>query len=185
MHKPALYVAATILLASAATAQDVDPRIAKSRAAAQSFQGALQGELQAAMKAGGPVNAIGVCNTRAAAIATDTSSKEGLKIGRTSLKVRNPANAPDAWELETLQLFEQRKAAGESPANLERTATVGSEFRYMKAIAIPEGAPCLACHGEAIDAAVATRLRELYPSDKATGYKQGELRGAFTIRQAP
>ena len=70
----------------------------------------------------------------------------------------------------------------ESVANLERAATVGNEYRYMKAIAIPEGAPCLACHGEAIDAAVATRLRELYPSDKATGYKQGELRGAFTIR---
>ena len=57
------------------------------------------------------------------------------------------------------------------------------QFRYMKAIAIPPDAPCLLCHGSAIDPAVSARLKELYPKDQATGYKQGDLRGAITITQ--
>jgi hypothetical protein len=32
---------------------------------------------------------------------------------------------------------------------------------------------------------VTARLKELYPQDAATGFKVGDLRGAFTIRQAP
>jgi len=43
--------------------------------------------------------------------------------------------------------------------------------------------PCLKCHGEQLDPAVQARIKELYPDDKATGYKTGDLRGAVTIRQ--
>ena len=86
-----------------------------------------------------------------------------------------------------LKDFAKRKAAGEDPAKLERFEVVKhdgkSEFRYMRAIAIPEGAPCLACHGEKIDPAVAAKLKKLYPQDQATGFKTSDLRGAFTIRQ--
>jgi len=59
------------------------------------------------------------------------------------------------------------------------------EFRFMKAIGMPplEQMPCLKCHGENIDPKVAAKLDELYPNDKARGYKVGDIRGAFTIRQ--
>ena len=105
----------------------------------------------------------------------------------TSLKPRNPDNAPDAWETKVLQDFEQRKAAGEDPAKLEYSEKIVSngkeELRYMKAIVIAADAPCLTCHGDKIDPAVGAKLKTLYPQDQATGYKQGDIRGAFTITQ--
>ena len=42
-----------------------------------------------------------------------------------------------------------------------------------------------ACHGGTLDPEVTAKLKELYPQDAATGFKVGDLRGAFTIRQGP
>jgi hypothetical protein len=175
------------LLSANAHADDMQDRSAASRAAVKEFAGTLQGELQAAMKAGGPVNALGVCREKAPAIAADISKAKGWRVIRTSLKTRNAKNAPDAWETKVLQDFEKRKAAGEDPAKLEYSEMVMGggkhEFRYMKAIVIAEGAPCLACHGDRIAPDVAAKLKTLYPDDKATGYKTGDVRGAFSISQ--
>ena len=52
-------------------------------------------------------------------------------------------------------------------------------FRYMKAI--PTGSLCLACHGDKLDPEVDAKLKALYPNDTARGFKEGDLRGAFTI----
>jgi len=175
------------LLAAPAWGDDNAARVEASRNAVKELQGKLVTELQAAMKAGGPVNAIEVCSKRASVIAGDISRQHGWKVGRTSLKYRNPANAPDAWEAQVLQDFEKRKAAGEDPTKLERFAVVNQDgkqvFRYMKALPIPEGAPCLACHGQKLDPAVAAKLKALYPQDQATAFKTGDLRGAVTITQ--
>lgn len=187
MKKSLLAVAVASLISTTVMAGDLEDRAAASRAAVKEFAATLQGELGAAIKAGGPVNAIQVCNTKAPAIAADISKNKGWKVGRTSLKLRNPKNAPDAWETKVLKEFEARKAKGEDPAQMEYSEMVMDkgkhEFRYMKAIAIPANAPCLACHGEKIDPAVAAKLKTLYPNDQATGYKQGDIRGAFTITQ--
>ena len=175
------------LLATAAYADDIQDQIAANRAAVKECAHTLQSELESAMKAGGPVNAIGVCNEKAPAIAADISRKKSWKVSRTSLKTRNPNNAPDAWEKKVLQDFEKRKAAGEDPAKLEFSGMVTDggkhESRYMKAIVIAEGAPCLACHGSNFAPEVSAKLKSLYPKDQATGYKVGDIRGAFSIRQ--
>jgi hypothetical protein len=177
----------TVLIAPlmACSTPDLEPRAAESRVVAKEFMQNLKGELQTAMKAGGPVNAIGVCNETAPRIAEALSTQKGWEVGRTSLKVRNPDNAPDAWEEKVLKQFEARKVGGEDPNTLEYFEMAKTEdgkvFRYMKAI--PTGEVCLACHGESIAVAVREKLQVLYPDDKATGYKVGDLRGAFTITQ--
>jgi hypothetical protein len=183
-------VAATALVSASVHAlseQDLARRAQDSREAIGALQGALVKELQAAMQSGGPTNAIAVCNTRAPLISAEVSKGKGMTIGRTSLKLRNPGNAPDAWEKKVLESFEARKAKGEDPAKLEHyeVAKVDGKdtFRYMKAIAIPQDAPCLKCHGSNLDPAVAARLKELYPKDQATGFSTGDLRGAFTVKQ--
>jgi hypothetical protein len=106
-------------------------------------------------------------------------------VGRTSLKPRNPANAPDDWEAGMLQAFAARKAAGEDPAKLEAwtIAEAGGrkQFRYMKAI--PTASLCLACHGTEIEPELRAHLDALYPEDAAVGYREGDIRGAFTITQ--
>ncbi len=168
----------------AATAAGLEDEAARSRAIVQEFQQRLQTELEAAMK-GGPINAIEVCNQKAPAIAHELSQRHGARIGRTSLALRNPKNAPDDWERKVLELFELRKRQGEAPQTLEYYEAVAGNgqraFRYMKAIAIPQNAPCLVCHGRALDSEVDAKLRALYPEDRARGYQAGDLRGAFTV----
>lgn len=184
MNRPIIM---TLLLAgaTAALATDPDPRIAESRAAAQELGGALKSVLVAAMQAGGPVSAISFCNAKAPQIAGEISTRRGLDVGRTALKFRNPANAPDSWERAVLERFEQEKAAGAAVDSLEFAETVtteeGSVFRYMKVI--PTGEVCLACHGSTLAPEVAARIAELYPEDAATGFSAGDIRGAFTITQ--
>ncbi len=137
------------------------------------------------MRRWGPVEAIAVCRESAPAIAARISRERGWKVGRTSLRVRNPANAPDAWELEVLRRFEERAARGEKVGELEfgQICRDGerAEFRYMKAL--PTGDICLLCHGRDLAPEVVRRLDELYPRDQARGFARGEIRGAITIVQ--
>lgn len=172
--------------ATAAQAADrVTERVAESRAVAAGFMATLKGELMRAMEQGGPAAAIEVCSQVAPAIAAEASERTGWQVGRTSLRVRNPENAPDAWERDTLRSFERRKAAGEPLGELEAYGVVegaeGARFRWMKAI--PTGEPCLACHGSDLAPQVRAALAEAYPADAATGFALGDIRGAFTIVQ--
>jgi len=168
-----------------AAADDLQSRQQASAAAIKEFGGKLKGELERAMKEGGPAQAIEVCNKVAPNIALEQSQKTGWKVGRTSLKNRSGANAPDAWETRVLQAFEERKAKGEAVDNLAFSEVVEQDgkkaFRFMKAI--PTGEVCLKCHGEAIDPDIAGKIDTLYPGDKARGFRLGDIRGAFTITQ--
>ncbi|WP_018864257.1 DUF3365 domain-containing protein [Thioalkalivibrio sp. ARh3] len=170
----------------AMTDEQLQERIAETRAAIEQFASTLQGELVAAMEEGGPTQAIEVCNERAPEIADDIAADTGWEVGRTSLKIRNPDNSPDEWERIQLEHFESQHADG-IPANelAPRHEVVededGARFRFMSAI--PTGGACLACHGTDIDRDVKHALERLYPDDQATGYSEGEVRGAFTITQ--
>ena len=182
-------VAVILLISSSLVAaqSDLFERTDAARAASVDFGMTLIGELQKAIAVGGPANAIGVCSDAAPKIAADKSAAKRMTIGRTSLKLRQPNNKPDAWEMQQLLRFEERKAAGENPTTIEFAEYVetGGQrvFRYMKAI--PTAELCLACHGGTLAPEVTAKLKELYPQDAATGFKVGDLRGAFTIRQAP
>ena len=182
-----LTVIALGLTLSAATgfAADYSDEIEASRETAKEFMQTLKKELQTSMQEGGPVNAISVCNLIAPGIANTYSARNGWEVGRTSLRLRNPNNAPDAWERSVLEAFEERKLRGEDPAQMEFYEVVGvngdKQLRYMKAI--PVSGPCLVCHGETLDSIVKTRLEKLYPDDQALGYREGDIRGAFTITQ--
>ncbi|MEO5337182.1 MAG: DUF3365 domain-containing protein [Magnetospirillum sp. WYHS-4] len=179
--------AVVILAAGPALADESLARAQESRAAIKEFGEALRGKLVSALESGGPVNAIDVCHSTAAQIAADISQKKGWKVARTSLKARNPKNAPDAWEKQVLVKFEKRKAAGEDPATMEDYAVLsdkkgGKVFRYMKAIPTAEK-PCKTCHGGKLAADVDAAIKKHYPKDKARGYESGDIRGAFTVTQ--
>lgn len=160
-----------------------DKELKEARSLIKSFGGDLKAALKPAMKSGGPVNAIEVCNLQAGPIAETISSQSDWKVARTSLKVRNADNTPDNWELKTLLQFEQRKAAGEDIKKMDHAEVVTQEgqtlYRYMKAIATAD--LCVKCHGSQLDNAVAAKLKEHYPYDQAVGYNVGDIRGAFTL----
>jgi hypothetical protein len=160
---------------------------AMARAASKELGEALKKELIAAITNGGAISAISVCHTAAPAIAAGISDKRAMKVARTALKVRNPANAPDAFEMRILEDFSAKIAAGADPATLEHAETLTENgvatFRYMKAIPMA-AQPCAACHGTDVKPDVLAEIKKLYPQDEATGFKPGELRGAFSIKQS-
>lgn len=53
------------------------------------------------------------------------------------------------------------------------------QLRFMKAL--PTGSVCLNCHGSNIKPEVQAKITELYPEDKATGYQEGQVRGAIVV----
>jgi hypothetical protein len=169
----------------AAQAYDVSARAQASRAAIKELASRLKGELVQAIKAGGPESAISVCKVAAPSIASEISEKNGWRVGRTALRLRNPGNAPDEWERRVLERFSEQLEQGADPEKLEYFEVVdgngASNFRYMKAI--PLAKPCLTCHGPAVEPSLYEEIKKLYPSDQAVGFELGSLRGAFSVSQ--
>lgn len=150
------------------------------------FSQALKGQLQAAIKQGGLPAGVSVCQSVAPSIAVQNST-DGWVLKRTSLRMRNSNNSPDAWELAQLNQFEQIKAASVPQTH---TPIVASEyvakgdtttFRYMKAI--PTQELCLGCHGSNITPELSTLIKQAYPDDKAINFELGDIRGAFSLQK--
>lgn len=133
---------------------------------------------------GGGAQAVENCHLQAPDIAADLSKTNKWSVRRTTLKTRGLDNAPDKWELTVLEKF-ARQYAQQPKDNPEFYEIVKDKngkpvFRYMQAIYIKRA--CLKCHGSHIDKVVARQLDSLYPFDQATGYKLGDLRGAYTLK---
>ena len=106
-------------------------------------------------------------------------------IKRTSLNLRNPANAPDAAEIAALELVRSSLENGDDLPKLllQKVAKPGQpvEWRIYQPLGV--SAQCMVCHGasDSIDADVKAALQTHYPDDKAVDYKQGAWRGLFQV----
>lgn len=145
----------------------------------------LRQRVIAAVRKGGLVAAIDVCAGEAQRITAQINSDLGglVRVKRTTLRVRNPANAPDAAERRVLEGLASLHKQGKLPDHvLEREARpTGAVYRYY--VPIQVGGLCAKCHGPAdkLAPAVRTVLGKRYPSDRATGYRPGDLRGMFSV----
>lgn len=169
------------------TNSSTETQVAAAKAAIKELATALKTELKGAMQTGGPVVAIGVCNTQAMPITQKVATEQGLVLSRVSLKNRNPGNLPNDWQTKVLVGFEKQRAAGKDVNSLVWSETVDvdgeQQFRFMKAI--PTGPVCLSCHGADLSPDVSRILADLYPEDRATGYQEGDIRGAFVVTSQP
>lgn len=145
------------------------------------LQATLAPRLQAEIEAGGPAQAIRFCAAMADSLTSAAAKAAGYSVRRTSLRLRNPANAADPWERLALGTYERMAVAGDSvPSGLVQVVSA-EEVRYYAPLFV---APvCLNCHGAPSDLApgVADLLAELYPADEATGYRTGDLRGLIRV----
>ncbi len=133
--------------------------------------------LQAALREGlshGPDQAIDVCRRKAPEIAK-ALEKDGVRMGRTSHRLRNPGNTAPPWVAGILGTY-----VASAEARVPRTVTLpGGRRGYTEPITT---APiCLTCHGENVAPEVARRIAENYPQDQATGFREGDLRGLFWV----
>ncbi len=139
----------------------------------QPFKAGLLGALMGALEAG-PENAIAVCRERAPQIAAELSVG-GIEIGRTSHRLRNPANAPRRWVEPLLAAYVEDPLGAEPAAVWVDDSTIG----YVEPIrAVPL---CISCHGPAVEPALLAEIRSLYPEDRATDFRTGDLRGLFWL----
>ena len=180
MQARSIVFALAALSLSASLAAATPDRAAEGQAIAAEFGAELRAELQAAMAAGGPLAAIRVCNEDAPRIAAAAAAQAGAEVGRTSTRVRNPANAPDEHERRVLEEFAAMLESGPAESPPQRLdALPDGRVRFMSAIIVQP--QCLGCHGVELAPPVAEAIDRLYPEDQARGYQPGELRGAFTI----
>lgn len=168
------------LLCSSATLAMEKPDEQAMREKVKQLGQQLQMTLKQAMQSGGPVAGIAACQHAAQPIAVSLS-EDGWQVGRTALRVRNPANRADAWEQQQLHDFAAQLAKGVTPDRLEvmSWSEDGTEVRYMRPIMTAKG--CLQCHGSDVNDEVKQAIINAYPTDEATGFAEGELRGAFTL----
>ncbi len=169
-------VAIGALLLGAATGAEPPNEAAAATQAAERlapFKQALKAALQAGLAAG-PSEAVDACRLRAPEIAA-AHSHDGVRVGRTSHRLRNPANAGPDWVTPILTAW--------TAADADRTPRVvplgDDRMGYVEPILTQ--ALCLTCHGETLAPPIAERIRALYPEDRAVGFREGDLRGVFWI----
>ena len=162
---------------SLAWAGSDDDRVTESRALVQTYGADLKAALETAIANGGPIEALDVCKDQAPLIASTLSRQSGANIERVSRRYRNPASAPEPWQVEVLEQFDS--ANDGDPSLSEHIEHVAGGTRYMKAIRIQP--VCLVCHGDVLSDDVRQALDEHYPHDRARNYALGDLRGAFSV----
>lgn len=151
-----------------------DSTVIKERAAAKllPFKQQLMQALQSGMQQGAE-NAIDVCRLEAPAIAASVSG-EGVEIGRSSHRLRNPANAPSDWQQQAIDHY-----LGSDDREPMVMDLGNNQLGYAEPIIT---APmCLACHGSELSGEVTGALSAYYPDDQATGFAVGDLRGIFWV----
>lgn len=136
----------------------------------------LMGELEEALDTGDPAAAVEVCRRRAPKIAQAIAGEYGLKIGRTSYRLRNPANVPPEWARELVA----DRVAGP-------TWLAGPDGELAGLLPIRLKVECTMCHGpkEEIAPEILSVLAQRYPKDAATGFHPGDLRGWFWVETRP
>ena len=149
--------------------RDDSATIARAQQALAPFKKELRATLEAAL-VHGPDEAIGVCAEVAPRLAAQASTPDA-KVGRTSSRLRNPANAAPKW-------LDFAAVTGPRVFDLD-------DGRFGYAEPIVTQALCTTCHGKDVAPSILERLRARYPNDAAMGYGVGDVRGAFWVELAP
>ena len=141
----------------------------------------LSGILMTKMKEGGISQAITFCNVTAIPITQQMSENYDVTIKRTSLKTRNPLNAPAENERFILKEFDAVKR-NELPLESKVLLDVDGNPHYYAPIFVEN--KCLICHGtlgKELSKTTDSIIKSHYPNDLAIGFKEGDLRGIWSI----
>jgi len=167
---------AAVVLAACGDAHEAAPRATTHRDP-ERLAARFKQDLQAALRAGlaqGPAEAVAACQLRAPEIATSLS-REGVRVGRTSHRLRNPSNSPPEWVSPILDAY----LAEPSDRAPKSTTLPNGNSGYAEPLLTQP--LCLTCHGQVLAPDVAARIRELYPEDEAVGFEVGDLRGVLWV----
>jgi hypothetical protein len=140
------------------------------------LQGALLSELRHQLDDVGPAAALEACHL-AMYPARRAAHDEGVAVGRTSTRLRNPANASPGWAAALIERYANTPRARVDGLVVD----LGDRVGVLRPIR--EQRICASCHGpeETLRADVRARLAERYPADRAVGFHEGDIRGWFWV----
>jgi hypothetical protein len=116
----------------------------------------------------GPEAGIAVCAEEAIPLTERIAAEHGVRMGRTSHRLRNPGNTAPAW---AESLLAQR------PEQEVFLTTPEGGVRALLPIRLQDR--CVLCHGqpEQIPEPIRAALDAHYPDDEARGFSPGQIRG--------
>ncbi|KJJ39073.1 c-type heme family protein [Aequorivita vladivostokensis] len=148
---------------------------------AQTTKAELGKNLMGQIQKNGVIAALDFCNVQALPITDSMATVHKAYIKRVTDKPRNPKNKANAAELQYLENFKKQVAAGGEVNPIVVDLGKETEFYYP----IVTNSMCLKCHGtpgKELETLTLSKIQELYPMDKATGYGENEVRGIWSIR---
>jgi hypothetical protein len=108
-----------------------------------------------------------------AARCEESGPVEGVRVGRTSARLRNPNNAPPGWARAYLAQTDGQPASSVAAVAFD----LGDRVGVLRPIELRQR--CLRCHDarESLAPGIREWLSRAYPRDAAVGYRLGDLRG--------
>lgn len=184
MYKITLLFSALFILSSCSKSlskKEVEKYTIQGKEIAQATAKKLGGTLVEKMKDGGVKDAVPFCNTKAIPLTEEMSNKFNVDIKRTSHLLRNENNKPNDEEILVINNYKDLMAKGKGLKPVVELDNDGNPHFYAPIILQKK---CLTCHGE-IGVNVTKKsdsiIESYYPKDLATGFKEGDLRGIWSI----
>ena len=149
----------------------------------------LVNEVKSALAGCEPEDAIDMCHLKALSPTNPVRSMPRITAAKfTSLKIRQPDNAPDLADKAALEYIDNLLKAGDAPPKVlvQKLGTPdgAATYRVYKPIGLTSN--CLVCHGDPADQSpkLRARLKAIYPDDQATGYRSHGWRGVVRVNVA-
>lgn len=161
--------------------KEIEQYTKEGKEIAQATAKKLGGTLVEKMKEGGVKEAVPFCNTTAMPLTEDMSEKFQVTIKRTSHRLRNEINEPNTEEILIINNYNKLFAENKPMKPIVEIDESGNPHFYAPIILQKK---CLTCHGEiGKDVTVKSDsiIRSYYPNDLAHGFKEGDLRGIWSI----
>ncbi len=140
----------------------------------------LGSNLKQAINTKGTEGALSFCSTKAISLTDSMAAILNAKIKRVSDKNRNPLNQANSSEIEYINKVKNTLAESQQI----KPKLIKTDRGYIAYYPIISNKMCLQCHGnpkQDITPKVYSKIKQLYPEDKAVGYKSNELRGIWVI----
>lgn len=147
---------------------------------AQATKAELGKNLMGQIQKNGVIAALDFCNIEAMPITESMATVHNARIKRVTDKPRNPKNKANTQELKYIENFKKQVASGNEVKPIVIEMGDETEFYYP----IVTNSMCLKCHGtpgKELETLTLSKIKDLYPTDIATGYGENEVRGIWSI----
>jgi len=142
----------------------------------------FKGKIETVGQTKGLPEAVNFCNKNAKELTDSIGKANNVVMQRTSHKLRNDQNKPDAEQLAVINNY----LNSQEMHNDLKPIVMKDDNGFMHFYApIKLKKKCLQCHGkpdEEINGKVLEVIKANYPSDKATNFREGEFRGIWDIK---